>query len=117
MQYMLLIYGNAAAEAQRTPAEQQASLEKYFAFARAARDAGIMRAGDEVAPPSTAKTVRRTAGRLQTSDGPFAETKEQLGGFFILECASMDDALAWAARLPAVDDGCVEVRPIVDHNQ
>jgi hypothetical protein len=117
MQYMLLIYTQEAREAQRTPAERQANLAQYMAFARAATEAGIMRAGDEIAPTVAAKTVRRIAGRLHTSDGPFAETKEQLGGFFILECATMDEALTWATRLPAVDDGCVEVRPIVDHSQ
>src|SRR5439155_11553591 len=84
----------------------------WRAYHRALVEAGIHAGGDPLQAPETATTVQMRAGRRQVQDGPFADTKEQLGGFTILECPSLDVALEWAARCPAAASGAVEVRPI-----
>jgi hypothetical protein len=86
--------------------------EQYGEFANAARAAGVLVAGDELGATSSATTVRVRDGHQLVTDGPYAEVKEALGGFFILDCASVEDALEWAARIPAAAHGAVEVRPV-----
>ncbi len=112
MKYLALIYGNEAPWEAASEADRARAYEAYGAFADAAREAGILGGGEELAPTRSATTVRLRDGETLVSDGPYAETKEALGGYFILECSSMDEALDWAARIPGAAHGAVEVRPI-----
>lgn len=114
MKYMFLIYAEERNEVQMTPAEREAMLAEYFAFTQATQAKGVYVAGDELKPTPTATTVRPRSSQLVPTDGPFAETKEQLGGFYILECQDMDEAVAWAAQIPSARYGSIEVRPIVN---
>ncbi len=114
MQYMILIYGdekNFAMMANNPQAQQQ----MYAAFTRYGadmREAGVLRGGAELKPTSTATTVRVRNGKTLTTDGPFAETKEQLGGYYLIDVADLDQAVHWAARCPAANGGSIEVRPM-----
>jgi len=112
MRYMLLIYGNEANES-TDPAE----LQKWFDVTQEMQDAGIMIAGDALQPTGTATTVRKRNGSLANTDGPFAETKEQLGGYYLIDVPDLDQALKWAAKMPNVGDGSIEVRPVMDFEQ
>jgi hypothetical protein len=107
MQYMLLIYSAENAE----PSDP-GIIERFGAFSKEVRDAGKHVAADRLQPTSTASTVRIRGGEPQVTDGPFAETKEQLGGFYLLDCEDLDEALAYAAKIPSAEYGSVEVRPI-----
>ena len=111
MQYMLLIYGNEAAMAASTvpPAEAYAP---WIAYTQAMKDAGVFRAGDPLAPTASATTVRAPGGTRKVQDGPFAETKEQLGGYYLIEAADLDAAIDWAAKCPGALYGSIEVRPV-----
>jgi hypothetical protein len=114
VQYLLLIYGDERAwEALGEEETRRAVYDRYRDFADRAGAAGVLRGGDELAPTGTATTVRVRDDETLLTDGPFAETREQLGGYFLLECGSMEEALEWAAQIPAAQDGgCVEVRPV-----
>ncbi len=112
MKYLALIYADETRWDAFSDAERARAYERYGAFADAARDAGVLVGGEELAPTRSATTVRLSNGETVVTDGPYAETKEALGGYFILECASMDEALDWAARIPGAEHGAVEVRPI-----
>lgn len=114
MKYMFLIYSDEHTEVPMTPTERDAMLAEYFAFTQATRAKGVYVDGDELRPTTTATTVRLQGSQLVPTDGPFAETKEQLGGFYILECQDMDEAIAWAAQIPSARYGSIEVRPIVN---
>lgn len=114
MRYLLLIYTQEQDEVEATPAEQEAVMEAYFAYSREVREAGVMLSGEALQPTSTATTVRVREGKTLAADGPFAETKEQLGGYYMLECPNLDDAIEWAARIPGASRGSVEIRPLVD---
>ena len=92
--------------------EREAVYAKYRAFSNDAREAGVMVGGAELASTRDATTVRVRADETLVTDGPYAEVKEALGGFYILECASMDEAVDWAARIPGAHHGAVEVRPV-----
>jgi hypothetical protein len=113
MQYLALIYTEEKMEAGKTPEELQQLLADYNAFTAEAQKAGVMIRGDALRPTDTATTVRVRGGKMLTTDGPFAETKEQLGGYYLLECKDLDEALHWAAKIPNARDGSIEVRPIV----
>ena len=89
-------------------------MEGYYAFTAVVRDAGVMEAGDPLLDTNTATTVRVREGTTSNTDGPFAETKEQLGGYYILNCGNLDQALEFAAQIPGAGHGSVEVRPIMD---
>jgi hypothetical protein len=110
MKYMALIYGNEEAWDALSEEEQQRVTERYMALAREPVTVG----GDELQDPDTATTIRVRDGETLTTDGPFAETKEQLGGYYLIDCASLDEALEFAARIPAAERGAVEVRPLVE---
>jgi hypothetical protein len=110
MKYMALIYGNEEAWNALAEDEQQRVAERYMALAREP----VTVVSDELEDPDTATTVRVRDGETLTTDGPFAETKEQLGGFYLIDCASLDEALEFAARIPAAERGAVEVRPVVE---
>ena len=112
MKYLALIYADETAWETFSEAEQAAAYELYTAFANEARQAGVLVGGDELAATRTATTVRVRDGQTLVTDGPYAETKEVLGGYFVLECASMDEALDWAAKIPGAHHGSVEVRQV-----
>jgi hypothetical protein len=109
MQFALLIYESPEALATR---QSDAYIGAWRAYYRALVDAGIVVAGDPLQVPETGTTVRIQEGKRRVQDGPYADTKEQLGGFIILELPSLDAALEWAARCPAASAGAVEVRPL-----
>ena len=112
MEYVALIHADQSVWETMTDAERDAAYEQYGEFAQAARAAGVLVGGEELASTASATTVRVRDDQRLVTDGPYAEVKEALGGFFILDCASFDDALDWAARIPAVHHGAVEVRPV-----
>lgn len=114
MQFMLLIYSNEATEAQASKAEQEAVMGEYNAYTDLLRKGGVMVAGEALHPTHTATTVRLRDGKTMTADGPFAETKEQLGGFYIVNCKDIQEAAEWGAKCPGARHGSIEVRPLVD---
>ena len=112
MKYMLLMYANESV-ALETPEEQQAvAPETWFALMKEMKGAGVLISNNGLAPTATSTTVRFREGKTLITDGPFAETHEQLGGFFLLECKDLDEALHWAAKIPHAKYGSVEVRPL-----
>ena len=113
MRYALLIY-TPPAMGEPDPAELQGVMDAYGAFTKAAVDAGVMRGGEALQDAHTATTVRVRDGRTMTTDGPYAETKEQFGGYYLIEATNLDEAIAWAARIPGAQLGAVEVRPIFE---
>ena len=113
MQYLLMIYTNEQQEAQRTPEENEAVMGEYYAFTNDVRQAGVMVAGEALHPTTTATTVRVRNGQTTSTDGPFAETKEQLGGYYLLDCENLDEAIKWAAKIPGAKHGCIEIRPVM----
>ncbi len=117
MKYMLAIHADESRWETATPEEIGGWMAAYQRFSDAAREAGVMAAGDGLQPSSTATTVRVRDGQTLLTDGPFAETKEQLNGFYILDVESLDDALAWAARIPDAAGGAVEVRPVMVYDE
>jgi hypothetical protein len=112
MQYLALIYADENGWAALSEDERRNAYERYRDFAEEARGAGVLAAGDELAPTRDATTVRLRGGQLVVTDGPYAEVKEALGGFFVLECSSLDEAVSWAARIPGARHGAVEVRQV-----
>lgn len=112
MQYMLLIYANEESMFAKSQEETGQMLAAYQAYTDAMQQAGVMLGGNRLRPVSEAATVRVPGGKKQVLDGPFAETKEQLGGYYIIEAANLDTALAWAARCPGAANGSIEVRPV-----
>jgi hypothetical protein len=113
MRYILLINTDETAEAARSTEENEAIMSVYYAFTQELRESGALVDGDELQPTSTATTVRVRDGKTLTTDGPYAETKEQLGGYYIIEAADLDEAIAWAAKIPGAQHGAIEIRPIV----
>jgi hypothetical protein len=113
MQYMLLIYGSEQDWQERSEEERRDQYQRYAAFSQALRDRGAYVAGEPLQPVATATTVRVQNDETLTTDGPFAETKEQLGGFYIIDVATIDEAIEWAAQIPAAEAGSIEVRPIM----
>ena len=112
--YALLIYSDESQGATATQEEMQQVMTEYNEFTQAIINEGILRAGEALQPTMTAKTVQVREGQRVVTDGPFAETKEQLGGFYIVEAASEDQALEVATRLPGSKWGTVEVRPVME---
>ena len=112
MKYMLLIYFNASEAPKVTPEQQKAAFQSWQNYEAEAKAAGVLVFRDGFAPASSATTVRIRNGKTLISDGPFAETHEQLGGFFLLDCKDLDEAIAWATKLPGVEYGSIEVRPM-----
>jgi hypothetical protein len=113
MNYLLLIYSVESESASAGPADGQAMFEAYRAFAEGIANSGVMRAGDALEPVSTATTVRVRNGEVVVTDGPFAETKEQLGGYYLIECDDLDAAIEIAARVPGAVHGSIEIRPVM----
>ncbi|WP_394839184.1 YciI family protein [Pendulispora rubella] len=109
MRFMMLIHHDEAA---LTPAVQKGLVGEYGAFLAALAKADGASAGERLKPSSAATTVREQDGKLDVLDGPYADTKEQLGGYFFIEAASLDEAIAWAKRCPSVKYGSIEIRPV-----
>jgi len=112
-QYMLLIYDSPSAWQSMSEEEQNAVMGEYMAYKDELREAGAFVAGDALQPTATAKSVRLRDGERLTTDGPFAETKETLGGYYLVEAASDQEAIDWAAKIPSARFGTIGVRPIV----
>jgi hypothetical protein len=114
MRYILLIAGDETSEAARSPEEDAAVMAEYGAFSAEMGQRGVLQGGERLHPTTMGTTVRVRDGETLTTDGPYAETKEQLGGFFIVDCKDLDEAIEVAAKIPSARDGAVEVRPIWD---
>ena len=118
--YAALIYGDAATETSGTPEQWATIMQEYNDFGATAGAAGVIGGGEALQPTPTATTIHVRGGKggeLVTADGPFAETKEVLGGFYLLDCADLDEAIRWAAQIPGAWHGRVEVRPVIDFSQ
>ena len=113
MQYILLIYENEAEAKARSKEESQRIFGEYMAFTGSIKQSGHLRAGEPLESATTATTVRVKAGKTVRTDGPFAETREQLGGFYVVEAKDLDEAAGIAARIPTAKTGCIEVRPLM----
>ena len=112
MKFLALIYSEEGAWDNASEEDRREMYARYGAFAEDGRKAGVVIRGDELASTSSATTVRIRDGQTDVTDGPYAEVKEALGGYFILECASIEEAVDWAAKIPAALHGAIEVRPI-----
>ncbi len=112
MQYLLLIYGNEAAFETVSKEDTERMYAAYGAYTQAMIAAGVMKGADRLQPSTTASTVRVRNDKTEVLDGPYAETKEQLGGYYLVEVPDLDAALTWAARCPGASHGTIEVRPI-----
>jgi hypothetical protein len=110
MRYLILIYESEADAQQPTDAEMQ----EWFDYTDRLKKSGAYVAGEALMPTSTATTVRKKGGKVMTTDGPFAETREQLGGFYLIDVDDLDAALKWGADIPSVGRGPVEVRPVME---
>lgn len=113
MKFMCLIYSAQNAGPQPGTPEFGALLGAYQEFGKEVSEKGLMVTGDALQPVETATTVTRENGNVETTDGPFAETKEVLGGFYILDCKDIDEALEYAAKIPTAEHGRIEVRPVM----
>ena len=113
MQYLLLIYDDEKKMNAMPEAEQKAFFGAYFEFTDSIKKSGHYKAGDALQPVSTATSVRVRDGKTLSTDGPFAETREQLGGYYLVEAKDLDEAVAIAARIPSARTGTIEVRPVV----
>lgn len=112
MQYMLTLYANEEGFRKMTKAEQEQGYAAYMAYSEALKQANVLKALGRLQPSATASTVCLIDGKPQVLDGPFIETKEQFGGYFLIDVQDLDAALAWAARCPGARHGVVEVRPM-----
>lgn len=112
MQYLLMIYGNEAGMLAASNEQKGQMLAAYTAYTEALQKAGVIRGGERLRPTAEATTVRVKDGKTNVLDGPYADTKEQLGGFYLIDVPDLDAALSWAARCPGASHGTMEVRPI-----
>ncbi|MEL6342686.1 MAG: YciI family protein [Myxococcota bacterium] len=114
MKYLCLLYDNEVEAAKMSEADQAAEFQEYIALTERLQAAGKMVSGGALQPVATATTVRVRGEQVLHTDGPFAETREQLGGYYLIEADTLDEALEWARQIPAARSGSVEVRPILD---
>ena len=114
MRYVLLIHDEERIWNEMPAGERDALMGEYFAFTSGIQQSGQYVAGEALHAAATARNVRVRGGQVQTTDGPFAETREQLGGFYLIDAASLDEAVAIAARIPSARLGTIEIRPVVD---
>jgi hypothetical protein len=112
MEYMLMLYVDEAGWPRLTKEEQERGMAAYRAYGEALEKAGVFKAGSQLGPSAGAKTIRTTVGKHQVLDGPYADAKEQLGGYFLIDVPDMETAMSWASRCPAVGHGVVEVRKL-----
>ena len=113
MKYALTIYVDETGREKASEEERQATTQAYMELTREMEQKGVLVAGEGLYPTPTATTVRVRDGERNVIDGPFAETKEQLGGFYVLDCKNLDEAIEWAGKVPGVQSGSVEVRPVM----
>jgi hypothetical protein len=113
MQYLLMVYRSDAEFGKMDPADRQKMSAEYGAFTQSIIQSGHFKAGDALQPVTTATTVRVRDGKIVTTDGPFAETREQLAGYYLIDAKDLDTAIGIAARIPGARDGSIEVRPIM----
>ena len=116
MKYILLIYGDERGWAELSKAQMEQIYADHRAYGAAMQTAGVIRGGSELKPVSTATSVKFAKGKPRTVDGPFAETREQLAGFYMIDVPDLEEALSWAERMPGMRDGTVEVRPLTPHD-
>ena len=116
MEYMILIYNDERAWATVEEAKLKAMYAEYGTYTQGLIKAGVMRGGSELKPVATATTLRVRGGKVLSTDGPFAETKEQLGGYYLIDVPNLDEALKLAAKCPGTKTGAVEVRPLNPHS-
>jgi hypothetical protein len=114
MKFALTVYDDEARFAALDEAAQQAEVDEYWRLEDAAAEAGVLITSQALQPSEATRSVRIREGEVLLTDGPFAETKEQLGGFYLLECASAEDAIEWASKVPGARHGRVEVRPVAE---
>jgi hypothetical protein len=112
MEYLLVLYAEEAGWQNMTKEQQQQGMAAYTAYTEALKKAGVHKGSNRLAPAATATTVRVANGKSQVLNGPFSESKEQLGGYYLIDVADLDAALTWAARCPGAGHGIVEVRPL-----
>jgi hypothetical protein len=117
MQYLLLLHAEEAGFARMTPEQQQQGMAAYMAYSEALIKAGVFKGSNRLQPVATATTVRVVDGKTQVLDGPYADSKEQLGGYYLIEAPDLDAALSWAARCPGAGHGIIEVRPVWEMTQ
>jgi hypothetical protein len=115
MKYLCLIYDEEKRLQAMTKSEMDGLMQEYFAFTRAIQASGNLLGGNDLQPVQNATTVRVRSGKVSTTDGPFAETKEQLGGYYLIEAADLNEAIQIAARIPSAKLGAIEVRPVQEH--
>jgi hypothetical protein len=115
MQFLAIIYNDESLYTDATPEQTAAIFEAHGRFGQASRDAGVFVGGEGLQPSATATTIRVRDDERMLTDGPYAETKEQLGGYYLLDCKDLDEALNWAAQIPEAKTGAIEVRPIIDY--
>lgn len=114
MKYVLLVYSNESAAAGMSQEVMQAFMAEYAQYMQEIQAAGVRLGGEALQPTATATTVQVREGKTVTTHGPFAETKEQLGGFWLIEAANLDEAIEWAAKMPDARHGSIEVRPVME---
>ncbi len=112
MQYLLMAYVDETGWPKMSKSEQEQGIAAYAAYGEALKTSGVMKGSNRLQPSSVATTVRSSNGKSQVLDGPYVDSKEQLGGYFLIDVPDLDAALSWASRCPAVNHGVVEVRPV-----
>jgi len=112
MQYLLTLYADESGWTTMTPEQQQQGAAAYNAYTQALQNAGVLKGSNRLRPSGTATTLRTTSGKVQVLDGPFIDSKEQLGGYYLIDVPDLDAALSWAGKCPGVGHGIVEVRAI-----
>jgi hypothetical protein len=117
MKFTLLLWGDEGQWADMSEEETAAEMERWNDYTNQLVAAGAMVSGEGLEPSASSRTLRIENGERVVTDGPFAETKEQLGGFYVIECASMDEALEWAAKLPSAEYGATEIRPVLAYEE
>ncbi|HEU5227806.1 MAG TPA: YciI family protein [Ktedonobacteraceae bacterium] len=114
MRYLLLIYGNETEHAQRNQEAMADEYQGYVTFTNEVRERGVLLSGEALMPTHMATTIRVRNSQTLTTDGPFAETKEQLGGYYLLNCKDLDEAITFAAKIPGAASGSIEIRPVAE---
>jgi hypothetical protein len=117
MKYAFTIYGDESQRDSATPEQQHEMSQAYGAVTQEMNEKGVFVAGEGLYPTPTATTVRVREGDRDVTDGPFAETKEQLGGFYVLDVKDLDEAIQWAAKIPGAQFGSIEIRPVMVYDE
>jgi hypothetical protein len=115
MKYLFALIGDESDWSDRSPDEQQAAMKAWDEFTQDTIDSGVHLGGEGLQPSSTATTLRVTEGDPVITDGPFAETKEQLGGYYLLDCKDLDEAIRWGKKVPLGPGSSIEIRPVMDY--